>query len=220
MSVNICTIPIYTPAQGNKEPRIDSRVMAKLLSRKHRSVFRQISNKLKRFKEHGQVRFEIAVGERLQGGGNPEKYALLNEAQSYLLLTFSRNTAVTEPLKSKLIAAFMKARHQLQARQTEYLPAHHALHDSLQGKADTPQKQRLLHMNVNKHLNRVTGLQSGQRNRMTFAQQSVMTVMQMVATQAAATAQDHKQAYQAVKQSTQALTTLLTQTPAQEVITQ
>ena len=41
--------------------------------------FRQIL----KYQDHfGQVRFKNAVGKRPQGGGNPEKYALLDKRQS------------------------------------------------------------------------------------------------------------------------------------------
>lgn len=38
----------------------------------------------------GQVSFENAVGDRKQGGGNPEKYVLLNESQTINFFSDSR----------------------------------------------------------------------------------------------------------------------------------
>lgn len=219
MNGDICTIHIYTPAKGKQEPRIDSRLLAKLLGRKHRSVFRQISNKLERFKEHGQVRFEIAVGERVQGGGNPEKYALLNEAQSYLLLLLSRNTAVTEPLKSKLITAFMQARHQQHARQTEYLPTYHALHDLVKQKAKTASNPRFAHININRAINKAIAIESGTRANLPYPKQSLLVVAQMMAANAIEPAKNHKEAHMLATASLQQLNALLNQKQPQEAIT-
>lgn len=56
------------------EPRVDSREVAFGLGVDHRSTFRLITNYQQEMEELGQLRFKIAVGDRKQGGGNPEKY--------------------------------------------------------------------------------------------------------------------------------------------------
>lgn len=53
----------------------------------------------------------MEVGERTQGGGNAERFALLNEDQAFFLLALSRNTERVVELKSDLIMAFREARY-------------------------------------------------------------------------------------------------------------
>lgn len=60
------------------------------------------------FEQLGILRFET---EEIKGRGQPEKFALLNEDQTYLLLTFSRNTAKVRQLKVNLVRAFKHARN-------------------------------------------------------------------------------------------------------------
>lgn len=62
------------------------------------------------FNEFGQLPFKTEVGEREQGGGNPEKFYLLNEDQTYFLMTLVRNTAQAVELKKRLVQAFAEAR--------------------------------------------------------------------------------------------------------------
>lgn len=216
MNKNIPTLQICISTKGNQEPRIDSRVLAKLLGMKHRSVFRQISNKLEQFKEHGLMRFKVA---EIKGKGQPEKYALLNEAQSYLMLTVSRNTAVTVPLKSKLINAFMQARYQIQARQTEYLPSYHALHDLVKQKAEKASNPHFLHSNINKAINKAIAIESGTRTNLSYPQASLLVVAQMMVANAIEPAKNHKEAYMLAKASLQQLNALLTTAQPQEAIT-
>lgn len=96
----------------------------------------------------------------------------------------------------------------LHMRKTEYLPGHHQLHAALSGKAPDPQHQRFLHMNANKLLNKVAGIQSGQRGQAEHGSLAVLTVAQMLAQHAAAGAPDHKTAYSAIKTALQPLSTL------------
>jgi len=95
------------------EPTADSRDLAVALGNTHRPLFALILKYLPKFQEFGVVRFEKAVGARTQGGGNPERYALLNENQSYLLLTMARNNKRTVELKTRLVHEFARARNGL-----------------------------------------------------------------------------------------------------------
>jgi len=52
--------------------------------------------------DFGEVRFEI----RLNSQGSPTEYAILNEPQSTLLLTFMRNTDIVRAFKKKLVREF------------------------------------------------------------------------------------------------------------------
>jgi phage regulator Rha-like protein len=106
----------------NTEARIDSRLLAKQLDNQHRHVMALLDKYMGKFKTFGHVSFKNADGERKQGGGKGERYALLNENQAYFLLSLSRNTDIVVTLKARLIAAFSEARKATDMRRTEYLP--------------------------------------------------------------------------------------------------
>lgn len=101
------------------EPRVDSRLIAKQLAKQHRSVYRLIADHQEDHETFGILRFEIA---EIDGRGQPERFALLNEDQCYLLLTHTRNTEQTRRLKVALVKAFGDARRatvESLSRQTE-----------------------------------------------------------------------------------------------------
>ena len=98
-----------------RDARVDSRVIAGGLGVDHRSAFRQVLTYEKEMAELGQLRFEIAVAGRKRGG-NPGKFALLNEAQAIFLMTLSKNTGQVVALKLKLTKAFDKYRRQAERR--------------------------------------------------------------------------------------------------------
>lgn len=56
--------------------------------------------------DFGLVRFEIRPREVGQHGGGDTEYAILNEPQSTLLLTFMRNTEIVRAFKKKLVCEF------------------------------------------------------------------------------------------------------------------
>ena len=66
------------------ERRADTRLLAQHLGILHRSVFRLVSDHRPDFEAFGKVRFENAPS----SSGQSEKFALLNEDQAYLLLTY------------------------------------------------------------------------------------------------------------------------------------
>jgi phage regulator Rha-like protein len=118
------------------EPRVDTRLLAGHLGNKHKPVIALLDKYLASFKAHGQVLFKKADGDRKQGGGRAERYALLNEDQAYFLLSLSRNTDTVVTLKSKLVTAFGQARRAADLRKTEYLPGYHELHDTMHALAN------------------------------------------------------------------------------------
>lgn len=193
---------------GGETPRVDSRLLAQHMGVKHRSTFKLISDHGADFEVFGKVRFEIAA---LPGSatGQKERFALLNEDQAYLLLTYSRNTATVRALKVNLVRAFSQARKAVEQRQTEYLPSYHLAHDALKGLAPDQQRQHYLHMNVNKLLNKVAGIEPGKRGAAQQGSIALLTVGQMLTVQAVAGAGDHKTAYARIKTAMQSLQTLL-----------
>lgn len=97
------------------EPCVDSRIIAEQLGVAHINTRELIEQYQTDFEEFGQLRFQTEVGKRAQGGGNPEKFVLLNEDQSYLLLTYSKNTEQARILKKRLVRAFGDHRRALMA---------------------------------------------------------------------------------------------------------
>lgn len=63
--------------------------------------------------EFGSLGFEIQVTRKDGRGGEPTEYALLNEPQATLLLTYMRNSDVVRQFKKKLVRAFYDMREQL-----------------------------------------------------------------------------------------------------------
>lgn len=187
------------------EPRVDTRLLARQLANKHKAVMTLIERYADSFKAHGQLAFKKTVGKRKQGGGNAERYALLNEDQAYFLLSLSRNTEIVVALKSKLVTAFGAARRAADIRKAEYLPGHHQLHDALHVLANGSPNERHVHINANKLLNKFAGIDAGQRAYAALPQQALLIVGQLVAANAVQGATDHHDGYQRIKATLQAL---------------
>lgn len=85
----------------------------------HASVIKVIRQNIEDFEEFGPLGFEIQKGKALPQGGfaKPTEYAILNEQQSALLLTYFRNNDVVKAFKKSLIKAFFEMRDELNKRQ-------------------------------------------------------------------------------------------------------
>ena len=202
------TTPItdtFTLTTVKAEPRIDSRLLAKSLGNKHRHVMALPDKYMDRFKTFGHVSFKNADGERKQGGGKAERFALLNEDQAFFLLSLSRNNDHVVSLKVKLVKAFGEARRAAGQHGTEYLPSYHQLHDELHTLAAGSDHERHVHMNVNRLINKTVGLEPGQRSTASIPVQSLLAVAQAVAVKAARGAPDHRAGYQCIKSAMVAL---------------
>ena len=181
------------------EPRADSRDLATRLKNRHKSVVELIdrySDSLKRF---GHLPFQTEVGERRQGGGRAQRFALLNENQALFLLSLSRNTDYVVSLKADLIQAFADARAAIQARATEYRPSYRALHDLAHDLAAGSPNERFVHMNLNKLVNGTVGIAAGQRQSLPAPEMALTVVAQSLAARAMAGAKDHRHGYQLAK---------------------
>jgi phage regulator Rha-like protein len=190
----------------NGETRIDSRLLSEHLGNRHKAVMTLLERYGEQFRGFGQLPFEKTVGERAHGGGNPERYALLNEDQAFFALSLSRNTPHVVNLKAKLVLAFREARQVADQRQTEYLPTYHRLHDVVQEVAAGSSNVRMVHLNFNKLVNKAVGIESGQRRACAnLPQQAMLILAQAVAANALHGAQDHHEGYQRAKQSLTAL---------------
>lgn len=186
------------------EARIDSRLLARELGNKHRHSLRLIDQYRDRFERFGKVCFKNAP---LPGSktGQSERYALLTEDQSYLLLSLSRNTDIVVNLKVKLIRTFGQYRKTADLRKTEYLPAYHQLHDQLGQLALGSPNERRVHQNVNRLLNKFAGIEAGRRATAPLPEQAMLIVGHAMAARAAQGATDHHDGYQRIKSTLQAL---------------
>lgn len=178
--------------------RVDTRFMARQLGNQHENVMRLIKDYRADFEVFGILRFQ--TGE-IKGRGQPERSALLNEDQCYLLLTYCRNTAKVRAFKVELVRAFAEVRRAAAIRQTEYLPSYHALHDAIKAIANGSPSERWLHVNANKALNRLAGLSAGQRRTAGPMEQSILAVGALLAAEAVRRAQDRHEIQKCINQA-------------------
>jgi len=199
-------ITLITDKAG--EPRADSRYLANRLQNKHKNVVELIDRYAKQFGRFGVVPFKT---EKPQGpkGGRPEQYALLNEDQSYFLLSLSRNTDHVVNLKADLVQAFKQARAGQAVADLEYLPGYHQLHDKAHQLAAGSANERFVHMNLNKLVNKTVGLAAGQRQTASAPVKSLTVVAQTVALNAMDGAKDHHDGYERAKTALVALSSAL-----------
>ena len=190
------------------EPLVDSRLLAKQVGNKHRHVMALLDKYLGKLKTFGHVSFKNADGERKQGGGKTERYALLNENQAYFVLNLSRNTEIVVNLKLRLIQVFSDYRRAADLRRTEYLPTYHKLQDAIRTAAAGSDNERHVHVNVAKLLNKTVGIEAGQRASAPMPQQAMLIVAQTIAERAMQSGRDHHDGYQRVKQAMLALSGL------------
>jgi phage regulator Rha-like protein len=196
--------------QVKGEARVDSRILAGEMGNQHESVIKLVDDYQADFEEFGVVRFQIGKPPKGSRGGRPERFAMLNEDQAYLLLTFSRNTAKARRLKVNLVKAFARFREGQQVA-ADYLPLYHALHDTVKELADRAHQagsttsEEIFHINVNKLINRVFGLASGEREHLSPTMRAMITAAQATANEtlrkALAEGLGHREAYQRAKKA-------------------
>jgi phage regulator Rha-like protein len=187
------------------EARADSRLLGRQLNVDHHNTLALIVKYKADFDEFGKVLFQT---EPLPDSrtGQKEKFALLNEDQSFLLLTYSRNTSRVRGLKVQLVKAFGEARRAADLRQTDYLPVYHALHDQIKTLAAGSPNERFMHINCNKALNKFAGLAAGQRSGAPLPKQALLIVGQMVMARAMHKAKDSHTGFQQARDSLLELT--------------
>lgn len=89
------------------EARVDSRLIARELGNVHVEMLDLVQKYQADFEEFGVVGFQTQKPPKGSKGGRPERYALLNENQPYLLLTYARNTPEARRLKVNLVKALI-----------------------------------------------------------------------------------------------------------------
>lgn len=189
------------------EARADSRLIAQALGNQHKATAQLIERYADQLKGFGVLPFEMAkpLGTT---GGRPERYYLLNEDQSFFLLTLSRNTPRVVALKANLVTAFKAARLKAEL-QTEYLPSYHNLHDQMRRLAAGSPNERWAHANINKLVNKTAGIDAGQRARADVPRKAMLIAAQHLASQAMRGAIDHRDGYRRVKQALAALSVMV-----------
>lgn len=198
----------------NGEYRVDSRVLAKRLQNHHKNVMELIDRYASRFARFGLLPFQTeAVKKAGARGAKHEKFALLNEDQSYFLLTLARNSDHVVDLKANLVHTFKKARQGGVDLSSEYLPGYHDLHETVDALAQNASKPKWVHANFNKLVNKTVGITSGQRSKLEPPVKSLTVVVQTLARQALEGANDHKDGYSRAKQVLEQLGRALTFKP-------
>ncbi len=191
-----------SPVKG--EARVDSRILARHLGNQHRPLIALIDKYLEKLGAFGKVLFQKAPSENGRTG-QKERFALLNENQAFFLLTVSRNSERVVDLKVKLVQAFHAARMAADQKREEYLPTYRELHCLVHTLASGSSNEKFVHMNINKMVNKVVGIEAGQRASMSLPKQSMLVVAQVVATNALKGAADHHEGYRRVQKCLQAL---------------
>lgn len=194
---------MIAPIEKRGEPRVDSRLIAQALGNQHKNARELIEKHMGPLKGFGVVPFET---EKPTGvaGGRPERFYLLNEAQSFFLLALSRNTPRVVALKAKLVQAFRETRLKAEMH-VEYLPTYHGLHDQMHRLADGSPNERWAHANINKLVNHTAGIEAGQRAHADVPRKALLIAAQHLAAQAMQGAQDHHDGYQRAKKALEPL---------------
>lgn len=93
-------------------PLADSRIVADQLGVEHGPFMTNIILKYQDEVEQdfGQLHFQNGVVNGHNGGGNPERYALLTEEQTNVYMSYARNTEQARSCKRKLVKAFSDAK--------------------------------------------------------------------------------------------------------------
>lgn len=93
---------------NNDQPVTTSLAIADGVENPHKSVIQLIRNNLEDLQQFGPIAFEMRKGGSLPQGGfaKPTEYAILNERQATLLMTYMRNNKVVKEFKIRLVKAF------------------------------------------------------------------------------------------------------------------
>ncbi len=88
------------------EPRASTEMIAIGFRVDHPSVMRLLKRHLAKIERFGLVGFEIRPRSKGRHGGGDVEFAMLNERQTMLLLSFMRNTEKVSEFKVKLVEQF------------------------------------------------------------------------------------------------------------------
>lgn len=97
---------------NESEPKTTTLAIADGTEIKHKAVIQLVRTYRGDLEEFGQLPFEMGVVSS-HGAGQKTEYAILNEPQATLLLTYMRNSPVVRQFKKNLVKAFFAMREQL-----------------------------------------------------------------------------------------------------------
>jgi phage regulator Rha-like protein len=199
---------IIALTEKKHEARVNSLALADSLGIQHKNLLALVDASKQEFEEFGGLAFETRTLET-NGGKQKQRIALLNEDQSYFLLTLTRNTKRTKSLKVELVKAFSRFRKHQQS-EADYLPYYHELHDGVKALADQARQngsmadEKLFHSNFNRLINKAFGLEAGQRSGLAPRLRAKVTAANVIACeviqQCILANLDHKATYQRAKQ--------------------
>lgn len=176
----------------SREPRVDSRDIARHLGIQHDNAIQNLNTYRDSFADLGVFRFQTEKPTAATGG-RPQRFAMLNEDQAYLLLTMSRNSPRVVALKLRLVKAFRDSRHAVTVYRATTLPVTKELQDAIAAIPGGPGPW--LFSNISKLVNKVAGIAAGTRDTLTATQQAFLSLAQQVALGAIRGATDAKDAY-------------------------
>jgi phage regulator Rha-like protein len=96
--------------QVNDQDVVDSRLIADELGIKHKNILETIKKHQARLERKTQLTYKTETVRNSVGAVNKTIYCYLNEAQTTLLMTMSRNTEKVLDCKEKVTNAFMEAK--------------------------------------------------------------------------------------------------------------
>ena len=94
-----------------------SLAIAEGVEMEHASVIKTIRKNIEDFEAFGKTRFEIQNS--TSGAGRPTEYAVLNQHQATLLLTFMRNSPIVKAFKVRLVKEFFDMAKQLREQSAQ-----------------------------------------------------------------------------------------------------
>ena len=129
-----------TVAQDNDgQLTTTSLIVAEGVGLQHKNVRELIEDNIADFEEFGVCRFETAKpSTSANGGGRPQKLAVLNRDQALLLMTYLRNSEVVRDFKKRLIRAFTEMERRLAEGAQPAVPQTYA--EALRAAADAAEQ--------------------------------------------------------------------------------
>ena len=161
----------------SKEPRIDSRLVAKEMGIKHKNLYELISKHKKALREFGTIPFQTETWNH-RTGANKVKFALLNENQFDLISRIARgkNHKQIIDFKVRVTKAFANSREREKVKR-EYLPFYHQSRYALSMMQGV---KKYHYINLAKAENRFTGLYSGERQTANEQQLGGLIILQQI----------------------------------------
>lgn len=206
--------------QIKNELRTDSRLLASFLDHRHRTILENVDRYLSEFNEFGRVPFETGTFET-NGGKQSQRYALLNEAQCYFLLTLMRNNTKVVRAKVALVKAFEETKAQLAERDAARIEGKKVRRletDSIKllvdyASAKGSKSADRYYTNVTKMTNDLLGIQAGQRDNLDATQlkqlATIETIVDLAIRDGIRAEMEYKEVYQLAKARAGALVEVL-----------